>query len=459
MMNRSLRSGILAGALAVAFAMPAWANPFEHTLPNGMKLIVKEDRRAPSVVHMVWYKVGAMDEVDGTSGVAHLLEHMMFKGTKKVGPGEFNKQVAAAGGRDNAFTSYDYTAYFQQVPKEALGKMMTLEADRMSNLQITEDGFRKEIEVVKEERRLRTDDKPRSLVVEQLMATAFQAHPYRRPIIGWMSDLDNMTAQDARDWHQRWYVPNNATLVVVGDVDHAAVFKEAERTYGHARARALPVRKPLVEPEQAGPRRTVVKAPAELPYVALAWRVPTLRDIHKDGDYYALQVLAAVLDGYDGARLAKNIVRGSRVAVTAGAGYDGTARGESLFVMDGAPAAGKTVADVEAALRAELARIQTDGVSDDELRRVKAQAVSGQVYKRDSLMGQAMEIGMAEMVGLSWKNDAEMLARIRAVTPAEVQAVARKYFSDDHLTVAQLDPLPVDPQARAKAQAAGGHHH
>ena len=459
MMNRSLRSGIVAGALAVAFAMPAWANPFEHTLPNGMKLIVKEDRRAPSVVHMVWYKVGAMDEVDGTSGVAHLLEHMMFKGTKKVGPGEFNKQVAAAGGRDNAFTSYDYTAYFQQVPKEALGKMMTLEADRMSNLQITEEGFRKEIEVVKEERRLRTDDKPRSLVVEQLMATAFQAHPYRRPIIGWMSDLDNMTAQDARDWHQRWYVPNNATLVVVGDVDHAAVFKEAERTYGHAKARALPVRKPLSEPEQAGARRTVVKAPAELPYVALAWRVPTLRDIHKDGDYYALQVLAAVLDGYDGARLAKNIVRGSRVAVTAGAGYDGTARGESLFVLDGAPAAGKTVADVEAALRAELARIQTEGVSDDELRRVKAQAVSGQVYKRDSLMGQAMEIGMVEMVGLSWKSDAEMLARIRAVTPAEVQAVARKYFSDDHLTVAQLDPLPVDPQARAKAQAAGGHHH
>ena len=254
MMNRSLRSGIVAGALAVAFAMPAWANPFEHTLPNGMKLIVKEDRRAPSVVHMVWYKVGAMDEVDGTSGVAHLLEHMMFKGTKKVGPGEFNKQVAAAGGRDNAFTSYDYTAYFQQVPKEALGKMMTLEADRMSNLQITEEGFRKEIEVVKEERRLRTDDKPRSLVIEQLMATAFQAHPYRRPIIGWMSDLDNMTAQDARDWHQRWYVPNNATLVVVGDVDHAAVFKEAERTYGHAKARALPVRKPLSEPEQSGAR-------------------------------------------------------------------------------------------------------------------------------------------------------------------------------------------------------------
>lgn len=457
MMKRSLRIASSAVALAVALAAPAWANPYETVLPNGMKLIVKEDKRAPSVVHMVWYKVGAMDEVDGSSGVAHLLEHMMFKGTKKVGPGEFNKLVAAAGGRDNAFTSQDYTAYFQQVPKEALGRMMTLEADRMANLQVTEAGFSKEIEVVKEERRLRTDDKPRALVIEQLMATAFQAHPYRRPIIGWMSDLDHMTARDAREWYRRWYVPNNATLVVVGDVDHKAVLKEAERTYGQVKSRPLPVRKPLVEPAQTGPRRTVVKAPAELPYVALAWRAPTLRDVKGDDDYYALQVLAAVLDGYEGARLAKDIVRGSRVAVTAGAGYDGSARGESLFILDGAPAAGKTVADVEAALRAEITRIQNEGVSEEELRRVKVQAVAGQVFKRDSLMGQAMEIGMDEMVGLSWKDDDLMLQRIRGVTAEQVQAVARKYFHDDTLTVAQLDPLPVDPQARAKATAPHQH--
>lgn len=457
MTKRSFRFAAAALALSAALAGPALANPFERTLPNGMKLIVKEDRRAPSVVHMVWYKVGAMDEVDGTSGVAHLLEHMMFKGTRKVGPGEFNKRVGAAGGRDNAFTSYDYTAYFQQVPREALPEMMALEADRMAHLQVTDESFKKEIEVVKEERRLRTDDKARSLVIEQLMATAFQAHPYRRPIIGWMSDLDNMTAADARDWYQRWYVPNNATLVVVGDVDHQAVFREAARTYGAVKPRALPARKPLVEPAQRGPRSTEVKAPAELPYVAMAWRVPTLRDVKADGDFYALQVLAAVLDGYDGARLGKNLVRGSRVAVTAGAGYDGTARGESLFVVDGAPAAGKTVADVEAALRAEIARIQNDGVSEDELRRVKAQAVAGQVYKRDSLMGQAMELGMGEMVGLSWKDDAYMLERIRAVTPAEVQAVARKYFSDDTLTIARLDPLPVDPQARERAAAPHRH--
>jgi zinc protease len=223
------------------------------------------------------------------------------------------------------------------------------------------------------------------------------------------------------------------------------------------KSRPLPVRKPLVEPEQTGPRRTVVKAPAELPYVALAWRAPTLRDVKGDDDYYALQVLAAVLDGYEGARLAKNIVRGSRVAVTAGAGYDGSARGESLFILDGAPAAGKTVADVETALRAEITRIQNEGVSDEELRRVKVQAVAGQVFKRDSLMGQAMEIGMDEMVGLSWKDDDLMLQRIRGVTAEQVQAVARKYFRDETLTVAQLDPLPVDPQARAKATAPHQH--
>ena len=435
----------------------ALANPYEMTLKNGLRVIVKEDRRAPTVAQMVWYRIGSMDEVDGASGVAHVLEHMMFKGTPNVGPGEFNKLVAAAGGRDNAFTSRDYTAYFQQVPKEKLAEMMRLEADRMRHLNVDPKEFAQEIKVVMEERRMRTDDNPQSKLFEQMNAVAFQTHPYRRPIIGWMSDLENMTASDARDWYTRWYVPNNATLVVVGDVDHQAVFREAARTYGAVKARALPARKPLVEPAQRGPRSTLVKAPAELPYVAMAWRVPTLRDVKADGDFYALQVLAAVLDGYDGARFAKNIVRGSRVAVTAGAGYDGSARGESLFIVDGAPAEGKTVADVEAALRAEITRIQSDGVSEDELRRVKAQAVAGQVYKRDSLMGQAMEIGMDEMVGLSWKDDAYMLERIRAVTPAEVQAVAKKYFSDEALTVARLDPLPVDPQARERAAAPHRH--
>jgi zinc protease len=435
------RSLLIVGALLATAT--AHANPFETTLPNGMNVIVKEDRRAPSAVHMVWYRSGAMDEPDGVSGVAHVLEHMMFKGTKKVGPGQFNKRVAAVGGRDNAFTSKDYTAYFQQVPPQRLGEMMSLEADRMKNLIITDAEFRRELEVVKEERRLRTDDQPRALVYEQIAATAFQAHPYRRPVIGWMTDLDTMRPQDARDWYRRWYTPNNAYLVVVGDVDHKAVFRLAAQHYGKLAAGELPARRISAEPEQRGPRDTVVKAPAELPYFAMAWHVPALRNPAADREAYALQMLAAVLDGYDGARLNRKLVRDARLAVSAGASYDGSGRGPSLFYLDGVPAPGKTVAELEAALRTELQRIRDEGVSETELARVKAQAVASRVYKRDSLMGQAMEIGYLEAAGLSWRDEDKLLEGLRAVTADEVQAVARRYFSDDSLTIARLDPQPL----------------
>ncbi|TAH46371.1 MAG: insulinase family protein [Betaproteobacteria bacterium] len=443
-------------AAATFATTPSHANPFEATLPNGMKVIVKEDRRAPSVVHMVWYRSGAMDEPDGVSGVAHVLEHMMFKGTRKVGPGEFNKRVAAVGGRDNAFTSKDYTAYFQQVPPQRLGEMMALEADRMKNLVITDAEFRRELEVVKEERRLRTDDQPRALVYEQITATAFQAHPYRRPVIGWMTDLDSMRPQDARDWYRRWYTPNNAYLVVVGDVDHKAVFRLAAEHYGRIATQELPARRVSAEPEQRGPRETVVKGPAELPYLAMAWHVPALRDPATDREPYALQMLAAVLDGYDGARLNRRLVRDARLAVSAGAGYDGSGRGPSLFYLDGVPAPGRTVAELEGALRAELQRIRDEGVSEPELARVKAQALATRVYKRDSLMGQAMEIGQLESAGLSWRDEERLLEGLRAVTADEVQAVARRYFSDDSLTVARLEPQP--PATRRPRAAVAPRH-
>jgi zinc protease len=269
--------GVLAASLLIAG--PAMANPYETTLPNGLRVIVKEDRRAPVAVHMVWYRVGAMDEKDGTTGVAHLLEHMMFKGTKKLKPGEFNEIVARAGGSDNAFTSQDYTAYFQRVPAAALPRMIELEADRMRNLVINDDEFERELKVVMEERRLRTDDKPQAQVYEQLMASAFTAHPYRRPIIGWMNDLENMRPDDARDWYHRWYAPNNAYVVVVGDVDHKAVFSLVKKHYGRMKAEPLPVRKTTAEPLQTGQRRVVVKAPAEVPQIVMAWKVPRLIDV------------------------------------------------------------------------------------------------------------------------------------------------------------------------------------
>ncbi|MBP7468980.1 MAG: insulinase family protein [Thauera sp.] len=451
------RSLILGAALAAPLAQPALANPFETTLANGMKLIVKEDRRAPSVVHMVWYRAGAMDEPDGVSGVAHVLEHMMFKGTEDVGPGEFNKRVAAVGGRDNAFTGKDYTAYFQQVPPAHLPAMMALEADRMQNLVLTDDEFRRELEVVKEERRLRTDDQPRALVFEQLMATAYQAHPYRRPVIGWMPDLEAMQPDDARAWYRRWYAPNNAYLVVVGDVDHREVFREAEKHYGSVAANELPARRISPEPAQRGPRASVVKAPAELPYLAMAWQVPALRDPANDREAYALQVLAAVLDGYDGARLTRRLVRDQQIAVSVGASYDTGNRGPALFYLHGVPAAGTTPEALQTALRAEIQRIRDEGISAEELARVKTQAVAAQVYKRDSLMGQAMEIGYLESAGMSWRDEATLLDGLRAVTAEEVQAVARRYFDDDTLSTARLEPQALGAKRPRSPFAAARH--
>lgn len=432
-------------ALATAIlATTASAGTFEKRLGNGMNVVVKEDRRAPTVVHMVWYRVGAIDEQDGTSGIAHMFEHMMFKGTRKAPGNTFNKVVAEAGGRDNAFTNQDYTAYFQIVPKTALARMMELEADRMANLRLTSDDFAAENKVVIEERRMRTEDNPRARVFEALHAAMFTAHPYRRPVIGWMDDLEHMTWQDAQDWYRQWYVPNNAYLVVVGDVDHEEVFRLAERTYGHVKARPLPPRRPLVEPEQTGVRRVTVKAPAQLPYVALAWKTPKLLDVDHDRDPYALEVLSAVLDGNDAARLPKNLVRGAKIAQSAGAGYDLTSRGVASFILVGQPAEGRTAVELEAALRGELKRIQEEGVTSAELTRVKTNLVAAQVYKRDSMMAQAMEMGGFMASGLRWQDHDKVIDHLRSVTAEEVQAVARKYFAEDGLTVAVLDPLPLD---------------
>lgn len=447
----------LAAAAWLGLASAALANPYEKTLSNGLKIIVKEDRRAPSVVHMVWYKVGAIDEVEGTSGVAHVLEHMMFKGTRKLGPGEFSKRVAAAGGRDNAFTSLDYTAYFQQVPKQKLGEMMGLEADRMANLRLTDGEFAKEIKVVMEERRLRTEDQPRALVYEALSGAAFQSHPYRRPIIGWMKDLENMTPEDARQWYRQWYAPNNAALVVVGDVDHNEVFRMAQQHYGPVASKALPTRKPLADAPQLGIRRVVVGAPAEMPYLIMAYKVPALRDVAGDREPYALEVLAGVLSGNDAARLPKNLVRAQRVADSASAGYDMTSRGEVLFLLDGSPAQGQSVNALEAALRAELMRVQQEGVSEEELNRVKTRIVASEVFKRDSLFGQARELGNAFVLGFRPQDLDVMVEKLRSVTAAEVQAVARKYFSDRSLTVAVLEPLPADGKP-PRAMPVGGRH-
>lgn len=445
---------------SLLFAATAAADLRVHqtTLANGLKVVVQEDHRSPVVVSQIWYRAGSMDEVSGTTGVAHVLEHMMFKGTKKVPAGQFSRRIAAAGGRENAFTSRDYTTYFQQLEKSHLELAFKLEADRMTNLRLTQQEFAKEIQVVMEERRWRTEDKPQSLVGEQFMSTVYRSHPYARPVIGWMNDLEHMTVADTRNWYQSWYAPNNATLVVVGDVNPGKVFRLAQKHFGQLQARKLPPRKPQTEPQQQGERRVTVKAPAKLPYLIMGYPVPALKNPDSDWEPFALEILAGVLDGNAAARLSRNLVRRDRLAVEAGAGYDLVGRGPSLFIFDGTPSEGVSAAVLESAIRSEIEGVKSDGVTEEELRRVKAQVIAADVYQRDSMFYQAMQIGQLESSGLSWKVLADYPQRLQAVTAEQVQAVANKYLHDDRLTVAILDPQPVDENAPKSRENPHGRH-
>ena len=437
----------------------AWAasdagtlNTHEFHLSNGLKLIIREDHRAPTVAHMVWYRAGSIDEVNGRTGVAHVLEHMMFKGTDKVKSGEFSRLVAAVGGRENAFTSRDYTAYFQQVEKSKLNEVIKLEADRMSNLNFDDAEFLKEIQVVMEERRLRTEDNPSSLLNESLMATAYISSPYRYPVVGWMNDLENMKAADAREWYRSWYKPNNATVVIAGDVDPKAVLQMVEKYYGVASAKELPERKPQVEPPQKGMKSVQVKAPADSARLSMAWKVPKLQPGKlDDAEPYALELLAAVLDGYDNARLNRKLIKQERVVNDVGVGYDMVSRGPELFLISVSMAKGKTVAQAEDSIRKALKEVADQGILDSELRRIKVRILSDQIYKRDSIFGQAMEIGSTEMAGFSWRDIDLMLEKMQAITPVQVQAVAKKYLVDEGLTIAVLDP-----QARKSGESKQG---
>ncbi|MBM3361366.1 MAG: insulinase family protein [Betaproteobacteria bacterium] len=427
--------------------------PRQFTLANGMSLLIKVDRRAPTAVHMLWVRVGSIDEVDGTSGVAHVLEHMMFKGTPTVGPGEYSKRIAALGGRDNAFTSRDATAYHQQIPAARLREVMELEADRFARNVWTDDEFKREIEVVKEERRQRIDDSPRSQMFEAARAVMFTASPYRRPIIGWMNDLDMMTPQDVREFYQRWYVPGNAAVVVAGDVDIEQVRRWAEQYYGAIPARALPARKPRLEPPQSGPRRLEHRARGSQPYVSLMYKVPQLdpQALQQDKldpssrDALALTVLAWVLDGHSAARLDRTLVQGERPAALRAGAYNGLyGRGPQVFVLDGVPAEGISTRQLMDALREQVARVAREGIAAVELERVKIQWLASQTYKRDALFSQANEMGSYWLLGFPIDADRRLVQHLRSLSAADVQSVAQRYFGDDQLTEAVLVPQSGD---------------
>ncbi|KAF0190628.1 MAG: peptidase M16 domain-containing protein [Gammaproteobacteria bacterium] len=434
----------------------------EFRLDNGLKLIVKEDHRAPVVVSQVWYKVGSSYEHDGVTGLSHVLEHMMFKGTKKYPAGEFSRIIAENGGSENAFTGRDYTAYYQQLEKSRLEVSFRMESDRMRNLLLKDDEVVKETNVVKEERRLRTDDQPKALTYEQFTSVAYLSSPYRIPVIGWMDDLDHLQIDDLRNWYQQWYAPNNAVLVVVGDVDPDAVLKLAKKYFGPLKPSKITPVKPRAEIEQKGERRITVKVPAELPYLMVGYKVPTLTTATADWEPYALDVLAAILDGGSSARFSKNLVRGTEVAANAGAGYSLDDRLQSLFLIDGTPAHGHTIAELEKGVYQQLDDLKTTLVSADELDRIKVQVVANEIYEQDSIFFQAMQIGTMETVGLDWRLLDQQVERIRAVTPEQVRDVARRYLVDTQRTVAILDPLPLNslkPPAPPASLSSGGHRH
>jgi zinc protease len=384
---------------------------------------------------------------------------MMFKGTERVPPGQFSRIIAENGGDENAFTGRDYTAYFQTLAADRLEVAFELEADRMGNLGLPADEFAKEIEVVKEERRLRTDDDPEALAFEQFNATAYAASPYRNPIIGWQSDLDVMNVETLRDWYRMWYAPNNATLVVVGDVDPDEVFALAEEHFGVLEPGPALEPRPRQEPEQRGEKRLVVAAPAKEPYLLMGWKTPALMDVENKWEPYALEMLVSVLDAGASSRFSRDLVRGDRLAASVGASYNAFNRLPGMLMIDATPAKGVSVEALEAAILAQLERLKSELVSEQELTRIRTQLIAGKVYERDSVFYQAMLLGQFETVGLGWELVDQTVDQLSAVTPEQIQSVAQRYLITDKRTVALLAPQPLDAASAPPATAMTGVAH
>ncbi len=416
----------------------------EAVLDNGMKILVKPDHRAPVVVAQVWYRIGSSYEPDGITGVSHVLEHMMFKGTKRYGKGEFNRIIAENGGRDNAFTGRDYTAYFQTLEKSRLAISMELESDRMRGMLLDEDEFSKELQVVIEERRLRTEDKPESKVYEKFNEAAFPGHPYGRPVIGWMRDLKKLKVPDLQKWYQRYYSPANAILVVVGDVEPDEVIAMAKKYYGPIKSSRVEAPKQFKVAKQTATKRITVKAPANLPYIILGFHVPAVADKPEhDWEPYALELLSAILDGGSAARFADQLIRGQQVATAVSTSYDPFARLAGYFLIDGNPARGTDIALLEKAVLEQLKQLKEKPVRNRELQRVKAQVIASNVYERDSVFYQGMKLGLLETTLNDWRLTEDHVNRLRAVTAGQIMAVAKKYFLPENMTVAVLDPQPI----------------
>ena len=412
----------------------------EFQLDNGLDVLVREDHRAPVITVMVWFKAGSIDEAPYETGLAHVLEHMMFKGSKRLGAGEFSRLVARYGGSDNAFTSYDFTAYFQQYEASRLPLALELEAERLKNLKIDDESFRRELQVVMEERRQRTDDKPTALAWEKFQAVARPGTGYAHPIIGWRDQLAQLQPQQARDWYDRFYVPGNATLVIAGDVTPEQVRPLVEKFFADLPRGETPPRPETTLNPPPGERRMTLRLPVRVPALYMSYNVPSLTTADHQDDFYALTMLGGVLDGGTSARMESNLVRGQRLAAGLGAGYDGLQRGNGTFTITATPNPAVSLDQLEAAIKAEIEEIAEQPPSEAEMDRVRAGVLAEQIYQRDSVMGQAMELGTLSVLGLDWRLAGQFDDNLEAVTPEQVQQAARKWLVAERSAVAHVIP-------------------
>ncbi len=428
---------VVAFLLVLLFPAGAFALPVnEYTLDNGLKVLILEDHKAPTATFQIWYRVGSRNEKTGKTGLSHLLEHMMFKGTEKHGPKTFSQTIKRAGGTDNAFTSKDYTGYFELLASDRISLPIELEADRMKNLILTKESVLSERDVVMEERRMRYEDDPQNFVMEEVFAAAFKNHPYHWPVIGWMSDLKTLNPDDLIKHYRTYYAPNNAVIIVVGDVKQQEIMEKIRAAFGSIPAGPSIPDVAIEEDEQRGERRIYVKKEAELPYVLSVYKVPNIA--HEDG--FALDVLGSILSDGKSSRLYRSLVYEKQIAVSAWAGYEGLYKDPFLFFSGATAAQGKKIEDVEKALLDEFEKIKNELPSAQEVQRAKNQVEASFIMQQDSIYMQARTIGSYEMI-VGWKFIDKYLEGIRKVTPEDVSRVAKKYLGDEKKTTGILIPL------------------
>jgi zinc protease len=426
--------------LAVSVQAAA-AEPHEYLLSNGMKVLLVEMPKAPVATVQVWYKVGSRNEVMGRAGLSHMLEHMMFKGTAKYPKGSFSRLIRKNGGMDNAFTSQDFTAYFENLAADRVQLALEMEADRMQGLILDQNELKTEREVVKEERRLRTEDDPQGALVEALFAQAYLSHPYHWPVIGWFGDLDAMTLDDLQRHYDTYYSPNNATLIVVGDIKAEQLLPTIKHLFEPIPRGPEPKPVATMEAEQKGERRFLLKREAQVPFVMMGYRVPN----YTSEDSYALDVLESILSHGKSSRLYQSLVYDQKLSLAVGAEYGLMQTDPGLFYFYALVSPGQKVEVVEEALHKEIKRLQSEAPTEQELQRAKNQVEAARIFEQDSNFRHAMLLGQAESVGAGWRKVDQFRERIRAVTAKDVQRVAGQYLLEDSRTVGSLIPVTAKP--------------